>query len=293
MPLVTFDVFDTEYSLNAITKLEKEGYSCFYNSKADFNFIKAHYSNNNTHTLYWLHNGVLISCKSSEIEITCGEESLPIFAVLFNEEVNSDEWDIVNHWLRYVFMYGPKPPKDIVSKTILKPITTKRSYTPDGEYVIVEGLPGTCLSIPPQDIDLKNGYEFKRYFDEGGDTMYYEIISPSSPIPFTVVVKDFHSKSDEWLFSDIYASNAWASNRMECKYDFVFLQELWKHLKLDGEFTMDVVKRRVDACYPDRCAPGVLPSPEPLVYRRSIDQVVKGNKRKLSDIPDFIKRIKH
>jgi len=82
----------------------------------------------------------------------------------------------------------------------------------------------------------------------------------------------FSSRGDEYFFSDVYGSKAWDSNRMECRYDFLFLQNLWSHLGLDGEFTMDVLKKRVDRCYPGE---GRVAESEPIVYRSHLEDVEK------------------
>jgi len=100
----------------------------------------------------------------------------------------------------------------------------------------------------------------------------FEVKRPRTEKPFTVLVDCFSQRGDEYFFSDVYGSKAWDSNRMECRFDFLFLQNLWTHMGLDGEFTMDVLKKRVDRCYPGE---GRVAESEPIVYRSPLESVEK------------------
>ena len=74
---------------------------------------------------------------------------------------------------------------------------------------------------------------------------------------------------------------------MECRYDFHFLTVLWNHLNLPGEFTMDIVKRRVDACYPDRVKDINELEAEPSVYRRPMLDVIAMKRKRVAEL-EFI-----
>jgi hypothetical protein len=131
---------------------------------------------------------------------------------------------------------------------------------------------------------------------EANDTKYYEVKRSNAKLPFTVAISNFKKgeKDDAWFFTDIYGSNDWDYNRIESKYDFTFLQALWRKMGLVGEFNIKLVQRRVESCYIDKIEPGTLPQLEPIVYRRDMDHVISSIlKRKCIDtLPDFIKKNK-
>jgi hypothetical protein len=207
------------------------------------------------------------------------------FVITFAETVSSEIWVKIWEWLENQFE-GKGEECVLENFVIERPSTQHRDYFPPGEVKEIDGEKVHVLTHPPEEIDLGN-YSYKDYYDEAIDTKYYEVVAPGREIPITVVVANFSSKSDVFLFSDIYACNAWDSNKTYCRYDFLFLKKLWHHLGLEGEFGIEVVKRRVDACYPDRCG-GVLEA-EPVVYLKSMDFVIGFSRKRLAD-KDFIKQ---
>lgn len=128
------------------------------------------------------------------------------------------------------------------------------------------------ISMAPEVPDIETPYCFTSRYLDSYDVKLYEVIRPGTETPFVVLVENFSQKSDIYFFTDIYGSNAWDCNRRECRFDFLFLQSLWHHMKFDGDFTMDVLKKRVDSCYPGI---GIVAESEPIVYRNTIDAVEK------------------
>ena len=72
-------------------------------------------------------------------------------------------------------------------------------------------------------------------------------------------------------------------NRRECRFDYLFLTNLWVHLKMPGEFTMNYLKERTERCYPGKLAEGKAPEAEPIVYRKSLEDVKQVLKRRYGD----------
>ncbi len=256
-----FYVFDTNQACNLIINIEYLGFNVYVCEKG-LSSLTERLTNEN------------------RFRVFCSEDLVPTFCIVVDEDILEESW------VKTVLINGGSSTTKPEDFNFQRPFTLKREYKPPGEEVIIDGIKSHLLSTPPADIDFKGGYNYHSFYDETLDIKYYEIKSPSSETPFTVVVNNFKLKDDSWLFSDIYASSAWASNNMECRYDFHFLTVLWKQLKLPGEFTMDVVKRRVDACYPDRVKTVNDLESEPSVYRRSMLEVI-GMKRKRLGI-DFI-----
>lgn len=277
---VDFFVFDTQKAAFIINKLEQEGFNVYASNDCSDNWLKTHFNNEKRYRLYF-DMFEIVSGK-------CGDypyES-PVLAISVLEDYN--EWLNVDLWIKGC-IFGEFE-NSITSEDLNfdKPATQHRVSPAIGVETVIDGIKSQVLSTPPDDIDLKDGYKYQSYYNEALDTKYYEVIAPSSETPFTVVVYNFKQKDDTFLFSDIYASNSWGRNRRECRYDFDFLKALWKHLGLPGEFTMDIVKRRVDACYPDRVKRVEDLESEPSVYRRPMADVMN-MKRKNVEGREYIK----
>jgi len=281
MIIPTFTVFDTFISSEVITKIENQGHVCVYNN-CEKDRIYHLFPNEQTFKVFYINKIGLIQVSMMNSSEYKNMYSTPNFAISFEEPVSKDMWECIRIWCTVVF-YGNN--NDIensfetANKFMVKPSIQKQENVLQGTPRVVDGLKSTVISMAPSKIDLKEGYFFQKMYDEGSDIMYYEVIAPSSELPFTVVVVNYSQKDDSWFFSDIYGCYSWDSNRMGCRHDYQFLVFLWKALKLPGEFTFEVVKKRVDGCYPSRCLPGILAQAEPIVYRKSLSQVVGNTKR--------------
>jgi hypothetical protein len=128
------------------------------------------------------------------------------------------------------------------------------------------------ISQPPEYEQIKEPYEFEMQYCDPRDTMLYSVRRPGTDEPYTVVVEQWTKKGHEAFFTDIYGARSWDQNRTNCRFDFTFLQKIWKHLQLPGEFSIQLVKEKIERCYP---RPGQVPEPEPVVYRRPIREVLQ------------------
>ena len=263
-----FTVFPSKQAASIVNRIDTQGYYAYFSNDASLGWLEERLINPKRYRLFY----------EGDIIDEVGKRPLepPLLAIKTLEDY--DDWDRVCDWVCATILSD-----GVVTAPMQffeRPTRLKLESNIPGEERLVDGIKSHVLSIPPDPIDLKSGYEFDSYYDEALDTKYYSVIAPSSEVPFTVVVYHFSCKDDSYFFSDIYASSAWAANRLDCRYDFTFLQQLWKHLGLPGEFTMDVVKRRVDACYPDRVTDPDDLEPEPSVYRRSMADVMKMKRKR-------------
>lgn len=137
-----------------------------------------------------------------------------------------------------------------------------------------------CKSIPPSNPAIVGEYGYKALYLEELNIKLHEVTRPGTAKPFTVVVHNATEKGDLYLFTDIYGSREWDMNRLECRFDYLFLQNLWHHLKLPGEWSMNLLKERTERCYPGKLAEGIVPEAEPIVYRKPIEAVALTIKRK-------------
>lgn len=268
-----FYVFNTDKAAELIKTIEETGFNAFVSGKSDYEWLKKKFTDPKKYLIFWSPE------KYGHVEDNIHDT--PLFCISLQEEYI--KWNEVIKWVQSNVFKQQDYNVDLCDLDFTLPAIQHREYLPPGKNILYNGVTQYVSSYPPEKIDLKKGYSFNSIYDELLDVKYFEVYSPSSETPFTVVVNNYSKKDDSWLFTDIYASNAWASNNMECRYDFHFLTVLWKHLCLPGEFNMDIVKRRVDACYPDRVKDVNDLQSEPQVYRRPMAEVM-GMKRKRCNI---------
>ena len=134
--------------------------------------------------------------------------------------------------------------------------------------VMEEGVVYTMKSEPPA---IVGAYILDTKFIEDLDIMIYQVVKPMTLDPFTVVVREWSKYGHKRFFSDIYGSVDWDKNRSTDRFDYPFLVYQWQEFGMPGEFTMDVVKERVDGCFPKA---GRVPDSEPEVYRWPIQKIL-------------------
>jgi len=292
-------VFENNNAAEYIKRFEANGYKPFYNSKnaKDYQWFK-----NNVKTEHRLYvtgnNRYLYDFKIDDMNEEMNFS--PDFMIAFQEnvEMNDLDWDAIYLYIRFIIYDASgdqllfRRAKELLPVPVSEKIVAEEF---DGEQVCVYGMSGVMKSLKPEYPAVDGHYHFRTHHIEERDTMLYEITRPGTILPFTVVIEKYSVHGNTRLFSDIYGSDDWDMNRRECRFDYLFLQNLWKWMQLSGEFTMNVVKERVDSCYPDRLKEGVVPESEPIVYRRSIENVIDSIKKKdqgyiYTDIPEHIQK---
>jgi hypothetical protein len=117
--------------------------------------------------------------------------------------------------------------------------------------------------------DENTEYQFYSHICKERNVGFFEIIKPFTDLPYTVVVRNYSERGYLPLFTDLFICQSWGV----CGNDILFLGNLWKYLKMDGVFDMDLLlKNAVEKCFPRE---GFCPEPEPVVYRRYIYQVLE------------------
>lgn len=282
-PVIT--IFKTVNSSKLVDLFESLGYAPYINYTADYGWLKKELVG--AYHCYSIYNDCVYSYKVDDIDPL--EYVTPAFAFSFSSDIN---WRSLNAWLNHIIL-NIKTNYDIswLDKAIVQKVS---NVSGDLKLFEIDGFGvGSVEHIPPTPLDTFGTYEFKKFYFEAIDTMFYEVVRPGTVVPFTVVVVSFSLKGHEYFFTDIYASNAWDYNRRECLYDFNFLKALWSNFfKLPGEFNMELVKARIDRCTPEKLSEGVAPEAEPLVYRRAMDVVISAYKERSSVVeikPDYMK----
>ena len=294
-------VFECNNASKYITLFENNGYYPYYNSRDTKDYQWFINNIKTPHRLYMTGKSdncpVLYDFTVDDLEQQMF--SSPEFAIVYGVmvDMNDLDWDAVYLYVRSL-LFGLSGDELLVKRgasLMEKPVVEKHEMTKEGEVVDMFGLKGVITRLSPEYPKIDGHYNFRQHFLEERDTMLYEITRPNTLLPFTVLVEKFSVFGKRRLFSDIYGSSEWDMNRRECRYDYLFLQNLWKWMDLEGEFTMNVVKDRVEGCYPGKLNEGICPDPEPIVYRRSIEFVInslckKDNGLICEEVPQHIKR---
>ncbi len=238
----------------------------------------------------------------------------PQFMICMQQDITASDyhWEEIANWLSTLLKkdhaYNPTPVMEIMKRPVIQKIVQEPASSewveveanPDGnQFGKTDAFSGFVTRLPPNFKKPDGPYEFNKVYLEDRDTMLYQVNRPGTLLPFTVVVDHFQRRNlgHDRFFTDIYGSSEWGRNRAEHPYDYGYLVWQWKQLGLPGEFTMEVVKERVRRCYPDRLLEGELQEAEPVVYRRSIGNVINSLYDKdlgilTGDIPEKLKRRK-
>ena len=108
-------------------------------------------------------------------------------------------------------------------------------------------------NLPYPDIGI---YEITRAFEKPNGALEVDL-------PFTVVIHEYSIRGDQPLFPSLFFARAWDAHRGtdgNVSSDVQFCIELWKELKLPGEFTPDCLVFDYTRV--------------PIVYRRSMEQAM-------------------
>ena len=162
-----FYVFNTPYAAEIIKNIESIGFNAFVSSKSDHSWLAERFINKNRYLVFWDPD------RYGHLE----EEYLddPLLVISLPEDCK--DWGLVARWIQAEIFNLMEETSALELLGFEKPETQKRDYTPPGEEVILDGLKSHVLSIPPAEIDLKDGYSFQCFYDEFYDVKYYEVIA--------------------------------------------------------------------------------------------------------------------
>lgn len=171
--------------------------------------------------------------------------------------IKEEQWRWIREWLVYKF-YTCYDFLDYMNDEILRAdLLMKR--------------PEKFIATLPEEKPVEENnecYSFQTHFLEEKNTMLYEVKKPFTDLPYTSVIRNFSERGHKAFFPTLYICQSWGVSR----YDLSFLSFMWKELKLEGDFDMDLMlKEATEKCYPSENGP---PEPEPEVYRRGIPDVL-------------------
>ena len=245
-----------------IEKFKQHGFICFYDHahNGDRRWLEQYYEDSE-----W--RGFV---KSFIWEMLDDTGEFPDFVISFDSmcEITKRDWGVIYEWIQQLLddkQIDPSIQEAIGLLLDKPPVLTANTFSESG---------GSKL-IPPDHKLLKSAYEFRYLVNDEMDVGVYEVIRPGS-LPFTVVVWPFSEKGHTYFFTDICAVDGWCRSYNYHRYDFWFMQQVWKQL-MGGELTTDIfdslLEKRTASCYPTKTNP--LPSPEPMVYQKNMDDVIE------------------
>jgi len=155
----------------------------------------------------------------------------------------------------------------------LHPVTTRGRLLMQHATTMVpvnqEEAAGDLEADMDLDEDQRKMYAFREFYNEERNVALLEIKKPFTDLPYTVVIRDFKNRGLEPLFTSLYVCDSWGVSR----FDAIFLEQLWTHLKMPGELDLDtLLYAATQRCYPGE---GRAPEAEPEVYRRSLELVLQ------------------
>jgi len=146
----------------------------------------------------------------------------------------------------------------------LKPDSVPEAYI-EGPLKAVHDPPPLAETVTKAD----ESYNFRAIFHETKDVMFYEVWKPHTDRPYTTYVFNFSQVGHLPFFTNLFVCSSWGVARS----DITFLQQVWNHLRMVGDFDIeDLLRDRVERCTPGE---GRVPEPEPDVYRRGIEEVME------------------
>lgn len=196
----------------------------------------------------------------------------PDFVVVFNNdaEVDEEQWNSIHMYIQQHLT------DDVIDMTNTMKVHQLLGK-PTSQKVELE-------DVPP--VHHSDHYQFDSKYLEDEDIMLYQVIKPFTDLPYTSITRNYSLKGHVPFFTDLFICQSWGVARG----DIAFLKHMWTQLKMDGEFDLEkLMKTATEKCYP---SDSNLPEPEPEVYRRNMDDVIKilqEKKSRVRNVPDFIK----
>ncbi len=203
---------------------------------------------------------------------------MPDFVIVFDVdvEVPLEVWKDVRVYLCYNILEIPASGKTAESSDdhyrqehisraldfMEKPTIAPLILAPSTDMVTASGGKG-------QQQQQQQHYGFRYYHLEPRDIMIYEVIKPHTDNPYTTLTPEYSKKGHLPFFSSLFICNSWGV----CNADLSFLHQIWRYLNMEGDCDLEqLYKDRTASCYP---SPSTVPEPEPMVFRRTLEEIVE------------------
>lgn len=212
-------------------------------------FLKTNYPN----ARFFFLSDFLSMCLPEELTFV-----KPDFVISFDEdeEVSDIMWICIERYLESLFLPSIQVRPEVVEK---------------GKQFLSRYCVPAPLAIPSinNTPSLPEHYELYMNHLKDRDTMLIQVEKPYCDLPYTVVINNYSTKGLKSFFTDLFISQSWGVSRK----DIEFLAEVWNHWKMEGPFDLDqMLREATQRCFPDN---NTQPEPEPIVYRRPIENVIE------------------
>lgn len=274
--VVFVDKPNTIEQTNQIKIFNQLGYATFVDSlhKYDYNYL---YRNAINAKFYIQDNEALYDFDRNDLK---EDMSLsPDFVIIFHDDkiVSSNDWKNIHQYL-----------EEHLTDSMIDMTNTMKVHEVMGKPLEMKSEAINDIKEEFENLKCKNDfYDLNTRFLEDEDIMLYEVVKPFTDLPYTSITRNYSKKGHKPFFTDLFICQSWGVARA----DIMFLKSCWTFLQMVGEFNLDVLlKEATDKCLPSE---NNIPEPEPEVYRRDINSVIKilQEKRSLKTkvVPDFIK----
>lgn len=214
-------------------------------------YLKTNFPNSR----FFFVSDILSMCTSEELDTV-----QPDFVVAFDveQDLSQRDWICIERYLESLLFPSIPCPEEVVEH---------------GRSFFNYETPAP-LFVPPEipKMEREPHYELMMTPVPERDTMLIQVEKPFCDLPYTVVIHNFTEKGLLPFFTDLFVSQTWGISRK----DIEFLHQVWKHWDMEKEYgPLDLEKRLHEAtrrCFPDE---GRVPEPEPIVYRRPIENVLQ------------------
>lgn len=197
---------------------------------------------------------------ASEFLSICTVEELngitPDFVVSFNEDfkVSEKQWISISRYFENLLF------PEFNHTDVIEEATALLS-----QFVVIHP---DAIDKQEESITLKEHYELFTHHNQERDVMLIQVEKPFCDLPYTVVIRNYSQKGLRSFFTDLFICDSWGVSRK----DFEFLEQVWKHFKMEGDYNLDqMLREATKRCFPQE---GVQPESEPEVYRRPIENVL-------------------
>lgn len=215
----------------------------------DKDYLKENYIKN--YRFFFL-SEFLSMCTSDELDYVA-----PDFVICFNhdENITEKDWICIERYIEIMFVPSIRHSE----------IVTQRAAELLQTYVKPEPK---LTPEPVEPADLKSHYELFMKHVEERDTMLVQVEKPFCDLPYTVVIRNYSEKGLKSFFTDLFICHSWGVSRK----DYEFLEQVWKHWNMEGEYNLDqMLREATERCFPRENAQ---PEAEPEVYRKPIPDVL-------------------
>jgi hypothetical protein len=220
----------------------------------DVNWLKENFQHNNQHRFFCIND----DGKDFAAFPLAMLPNPPTFVVMGNDDdqYHASDWVNIFKYFHAMLRKDMNLPASHRLKQILAPL-----LLPPQQAMLMEKADTDDIPMEEEESD---NYQCNYVHYPKDDIALVEIRKPKTDRPYTVVIRQFSEKGFLPLFSSLFIADSWG-----CEQDKLFLTKLWPYMKMEGVCDLEkLLQDHTEACLPGE---GKIPTAEPEVYRRTLD----------------------